>query len=113
MPPAGACGYVLPIVDPDCGPQPMAGAQMCAASSEVFDPLTMEEPEATDFRCINASSGGYCLELQEGGLYTFCTQALTSFDEYDDYCITCLIQVDGIIEVSWEDGPTWDAPDCV
>ncbi len=112
-PPTGACGYVLPMPNEDCGPQPVPGSQMCAAFIEAFDPMSGEDPEMTDWRCAPASSGGYCIELQ-AGLYSFCSMPVTTIEQYEAECITCLIEIpaDGTIEVSWQDGPVFEAPDC-
>ncbi|MEM6990147.1 MAG: hypothetical protein AAF721_06610 [Myxococcota bacterium] len=114
QPMTGACGYALPMPNEDCGPQPVPGSQVCAAFIEAFDPTMDKLPEMTDWRCGMASSGGYCLELG-AGLYTFCTMPVTTLEDYENECITCFIEIpkDGAITVSWEEGPTWDVPECV
>lgn len=113
QPMAGACGYALPSPNEACGAQPVPGTQVCAAFFEAFDPSGIDKPDMTDWRCAQASSGGYCLELQPG-LYSFCTMPVTTFEQYEAECIPCLIEIpeDGAVEISWQDGPTWDAPDC-
>ena len=116
-PPVGVCGYALPGEHEQCGPQPVPGTTLCAALVTAFDPFSGEQPDLTDWRCAQASSGGYCMELQ-ADLYSFCTQAVTTLEEFEEHCITdCLIEVgDGeVITVSYEsqDGAiVWDAPDC-
>lgn len=112
-PPTGACGYALPMPNEDCGAQPVPGSLVCAATLEAFDPMSGELPEMTDWRCAQASSGGYCIELQ-GGLYSFCSMPVTTLEEFAAECVQCLIEIpkDGVIDVSWEEGPVWDVPEC-
>ena len=116
-PPVGVCGYALPGEHPQCGPQPVPGTLLCAAIVSAFDPFSGEQPDFTDWRCAQASSGGYCMELQ-ADLYSFCTQGVTTLEEFQEHCLTdCLIEIpDGeVLTVSYSsvDGEiVWDAPPC-
>ena len=57
------------------------------------------------------------MELQPD-LYSFCTQAVSTLEEYQEHCVTdCLVEIadDTVITVSYEsqDGEiVWDIPEC-